>query len=96
MPDLFVDDAALRRARRDMDDIKALMERPGDTMRSAASSATGIARLRHRLEEFGSEWDHGIDKMGKYAEGCGEAIDNVLTQFDTLDRELARALEEAE
>ncbi|WP_122818570.1 hypothetical protein [Nocardioides pantholopis] len=94
MADLFIDFAALSRVRHDMDGISDLLSRPVDAMRTRAAGATGHDGLRQRLQEFGDDWDYGIKQLGKYSAGCSEALENIRTQFEKLDQELASAFED--
>lgn len=92
-PDLYVDFDALDRSRRTIEDVSDVLRRACSAMRDLPADAAGQEVLRRRLREFGDEWDYGIDQLGKFSKGCGEALRSAVDTFRDLDAELAAALE---
>jgi hypothetical protein len=91
--DLYIDLAGLARTRDSIDRVERLLREPLDVMASRAGSATEIEVLRSRLVEFGDEWDYGISRLAKYAEGVGEALAEIGRTFTELDQRLAEGLD---
>lgn len=89
MADLYIDMDALARTRGDLERIRELLHEPLDAMAAQAGRAVQIDVLRSRLEDFGDAWDHGIKKLGEYAGGVTEALDEIERTFSELDAQLA-------
>lgn len=89
MADLYIDMDALSRTRADLDRMRDLLRAPLDTMATEAGRAVQIDVLRSRLEDFGDAWEHGIKKLGEYAGGVTEALDEIERTFTELDAQLA-------
>lgn len=89
MADLYIDMDGLARTRDSIDRVERLLREPLDTMASRVAAATEIDVPRSRLVEFGDEWDYGIGRLAKYAEGVGEALEQIRRTFTELDEKLA-------
>lgn len=90
--DLYIDMAGLARTRDNIDRVERLLREPLDVMSAKAGAATEIEALRSRLAEFGDEWEYGISRLAKYAQGVGEALAEIGRTFGELDEKLASAL----
>jgi hypothetical protein len=93
--DLYIDGDALARVRSNLSGIRELMERPARQMRDVSGSSMGAAALARRMDEFGSEWAYGIDKLSGFAGSAVEALDRIEQAFEDADTSLAEALRNA-
>ncbi|MGL4339159.1 MAG: hypothetical protein ACRCSP_01865 [Rhodoglobus sp.] len=60
---------------------------------SLLADAVGDARLAHKLNEFTDSWSIHRKKIAQDLESLRVNVDEVATQFETVDSELAAGLE---
>lgn len=90
MADLYVDGAALARARADLTHIHDILSRPGRELESLDATAVGVAGLSARLAEFGDEWAYGIKQLGKFAGAAAQALTDIERSFAEVDNALGQ------
>ncbi len=95
MSDVYIDGAVLARVRSNLTGIRDLMEGPAREMRDVDGVAMGAPALVRRMDEFGSEWAYGIQKLGSFAGDAASALHKVEQAFDEADASLAQALRDA-
>lgn len=93
MADLHIDMAALRRTQSQLSRITDLLDSPRRAMSGLPSDAASNAELRSKLDEFSSEWEYGIGKLGEFSQAGAEALAKIEETFSDLDNELAEGLE---
>lgn len=96
MTDLFIDFDALRRTRKNLADVRDLLQGPCNKMGDLPSDAAGNPDLKKRLREFGDSWDYGIGKLADFGGACVDALKSIDETFTQLDEELGKALTEQE
>lgn len=94
MVDLRVDTGAIRRSQATFGDIRDRLEAAVAGFDSVSGSTVAQEQLRQRLDELGSSWGVGIKKLGEFAEAAAGALSGIADAFDSVDDELALALEE--
>ncbi|MET0450105.1 MAG: hypothetical protein ABW004_16960 [Aeromicrobium sp.] len=93
--DLYIDGAMLERVRKSLTDVQDILSAPGRAMGSIDWEAMGNPHLAETVQEFGDEWQYGIEQLGKYSDGAVEALDAIRDAFDQADTDLADALNAA-
>jgi hypothetical protein len=81
----------LRRTRSSLTRITELLDEPCRAMRNLPSQAASNDDLRSKLDEFGSEWEYGIKKLGEFAGAGADALTTIERTFDELEEELVQA-----
>ena len=94
--DLYIDGDVLARVRSNFARIESLLGRPAGQMRSVDGRDAGPATLVARLNDFGHEWQYGIEQLGEFAASVVEALDSISAAFTEADANLAAALEDAQ
>jgi hypothetical protein len=93
--DVYIDAAVLSRVRRNLHDVREVMQRPARAMAEVTGSAMGAPDLARRMDEFGSEWSYGIGQLARFAGDAVEALDAIESAFEQADACLAGALRDA-
>ncbi|MEU5307660.1 hypothetical protein [Streptomyces sp. NPDC021562] len=92
MSDLYIDNAMLRRVRKNLAHIDQLLTRPAKAMASVDVRAMGASELEKRMESFGDDWHYGIKQLKKFSGKAVKALDRIEEKFAGQDDELARQL----
>lgn len=95
MSDLYIDGAMLARVRENFRRIESMLDAPGRDMRSLDAHEVGHPDLENRMDEFGSEWEYGIQQLGEFAGSAVTALDTIDDAFREADTDLAGALNDA-
>ncbi|MEK8172265.1 hypothetical protein NKH77_32200 [Streptomyces sp. M19] len=95
MGDLYIDNAMLRRVRKNLSHIDSLLEKPAKAMESVDAKDMGASELEKRMESFGDEWDYGIKQLKKFSQNAVKALDKVEKEFSGFDQKLAKQLSKA-
>lgn len=94
MVDLFIDHDALLRTRHTLENVRETLTAAGQAMSSGGGSVTGNGHLRLRLEDFGTQWRHGIAKLAESSETGAQALGTISDTFAQVDAELGAAFDE--
>jgi hypothetical protein len=94
--DLYIDGEMLARVRSNFSRIEDLLGRPASQMRSVDGRDAGPSALVSRLNDFGHEWQYGIEQLGEFSSSVVDALDAIAEAFDKADADLAAALEQAQ
>jgi hypothetical protein len=94
--DLYIDGEMLARVRSNFARIEDLLGRPASQMRSVDGRDAGPGALVSRLNDFGHEWQYGIEQLGEFSSSVVDALDAIADAFDKADADLAAALEQAQ
>ncbi|GAA1476376.1 hypothetical protein GCM10009623_08220 [Nocardioides aestuarii] len=93
--DLYIDGEMLSRVRDNFSRIEDLLGGPASQMRSVDGRDAGPSALVSRLNEFGHEWQYGIEQLGEFSSSVVDALDQIARAFESADADLAAALEQA-
>lgn len=93
--DLYIDGEMLARVRSNFSRIEDLLGGPASQMRSFDGRDAGPSVLVSGLNEFGHEWQYGIEQLGEFSSSVVDALDQIAKAFESADADLAAALEQA-
>jgi hypothetical protein len=85
----------LARVRSNFSRIEDLLGGPASQMRSFDGRDAGPSVLVSGLNEFGHEWQYGIEQLGEFSSSVVDALDQIAKAFESADADLAAALEQA-
>ena len=94
--DLYIDGEMLARVRSNFSRIEDLLGRPASQMRSVDGRDAGPSALVSKLNDFGHEWQYGIEQLGEFSSSVVDALDSIADAFEKADADLAAALDEAQ
>lgn len=94
--DLYIDGEMLARVRSNFSRIEDLLGRPASQMRSVDGRDAGPSALVSKLNDFGHEWEYGIEQLGEFSSSVVDALDSIAEAFEKADADLAAALDEAQ
>jgi hypothetical protein len=95
MADIYIDMGALATTKANLGNVEDLLRGPCHGMADLPSEAAGHADLESALEDFGSDWDYGIGKLGEFSGAAVDALGAIGDAFTELDEQLRASFDQA-